>query len=292
MTILSGGVLVPIRDTSWSDRSRFPLRRETTTIGRSINSDIFVNHPSISRQHAELTWDNQGLLIAHISQTNDTLVNGTPVREPTYLTTGDTIELGDNICLRVEIFEEADQVATIPATRINRRISAILFADVVSYTMFAAADEAAIAKRLRRIFAMIETESKSAGGTVVNLAGDGVLILFSSVVSALDTAILVQTRLAELNRDMQADEKLHFRIGLNTGDVIFGNELVGENLYGDSINVAQRVQALAEPGGILLSGAFFEQIHGANYSEHKITRVADAQMIDREIELYKVELRA
>lgn len=291
MAVPTGGALVPIRETSWCDRQRFPLRRETTTIGRSIESDIRINHRSVSRKHAELAWNENNLVIWHLSQTNDTFVNGMPVQEPKSLNTGDLIEIGEIATFRVEVFDEADTIETMPIDRARRQIRAILSADVVGYSKLTASDEIQAAKQVQTTLALIGRETSKVDGSIVDVRGDGILAIFSSIATALSSAIAMQEQLAERNRNAGPGNRIQLRIGLNSGDVIFDDHDAEGNLYGDAINVAARVQNLAEPGGILLTGAVFDQMHGAAYGGYRITKVEEAAVIERPVRLYKVEMK-
>ena len=126
-----------------------------------------------------------------------------------------------------------------------RRLAAILAADVVGYSKLMAEDEAgtlaALKAHRRELF---DPETAKRGGRIVKLMGDGVLVEFPSVVDAVECALAIQTALAG------DDGKIRLRIGINLGDVIID----GEDIYGDGVNVAARLEALAEPGGIAVSG--------------------------------------
>ncbi len=130
---------------------------------------------------------------------------------------------------------------------VERRLAAILAADVVGYSRLMEADEAgthARLKALRKEF--IEPRIAEHHGRVVKLTGDGALVEFPSVVEAVLCAVDVQRIVAERNADVPQDQRIEFRIGVNLGDVIIEDD----DLYGDGVNVAARLQTLAEPGGI------------------------------------------
>ena len=131
-----------------------------------------------------------------------------------------------------------------------RRLAAILAADVVGYSRLMAADEAgtlAALKALRRDF--IEPKIAEHHGRIVKLMGDGALVEFASVVDAVRCAVELQKGMAERAPDMPQDRQIRFRIGINLGDIIIEDD----DIHGDGVNVAARLEALAEPGGICVS---------------------------------------
>src|ERR1700758_2461580 len=134
--------------------------------------------------------------------------------------------------------------------RVVRRLAAILAADVVGYSRLMGADEEgtlAALKAIRR--ELSDPKVKEHRGRIVKTTGDGLLIEFASVVDAVRCAVEVQREMAERNADMPPDRRIEFRMGINVGDII----KEGRDIYGDGVNVAARLEALAEPGGISVS---------------------------------------
>jgi class 3 adenylate cyclase len=131
--------------------------------------------------------------------------------------------------------------------RVERRLTAILAADVAGYSRLMAADEEgtlAALKTLRR--EAIDPKIKEHRGRIVNTTGDGLLSEFASVVDAVRCAVEVQREMAARNAGVQAERRIDFRIGINLGDV-----MIDENdIFGDGVNVAARLEALADPGGV------------------------------------------
>ncbi|MBI3575288.1 MAG: adenylate/guanylate cyclase domain-containing protein [Gammaproteobacteria bacterium] len=138
----------------------------------------------------------------------------------------------------------------------KRRLAAILSADVAGYTRMMRADEAATLAALKRCRELMRSLIEQHSGWVVDTAGDGLLAEFGSAVNAVECAVAAQQRLAERNADLPKDRKMQFRIGVNLGDVLAEDG----RIYGDGVNVAARVQSLAEPGGICISGMVYSQI--------------------------------
>jgi adenylate cyclase len=132
----------------------------------------------------------------------------------------------------------------------ERRLAAILAADVVGYSRLMGKDEAGTVAALRRHReTLIEPTAARHHGRIIKLMGDGVLMEFASVVDAVTFALEVQLAMGERARDVPEERALRFRIGINIGDVIVD----GADIYGDGVNVAARLEALAEPGGICIS---------------------------------------
>jgi adenylate cyclase len=139
---------------------------------------------------------------------------------------------------------------------IERRLTTLLFADAAGYSRLMGQDEAGTLAALTACRAAIGQQIGTHAGRVVNTAGDAVLAEFGSVVRAVECAIRVQRALAERNAGLPEDRRMQFRIGINLGDVMVEDG----DLYGDGVNIAARLQALAEPGGILVSGTVFEHV--------------------------------
>jgi adenylate cyclase len=144
-------------------------------------------------------------------------------------------------------------------SKVERRLTAILAADVAGYSRLVSADEegtlALVASHLREI---IQPAVGDHGGQVIKTTGDGVLAAFGSVVSALQCAIRIQTAMAERNAEAAVGKRVDFRMGLHAADVV----VEGGDIFGDGVNVAARLEALAEPGGICVSGRVQEDTQG------------------------------
>jgi TolB-like protein/class 3 adenylate cyclase len=146
---------------------------------------------------------------------------------------------------------------TAMAPRAERKLAAVLAADVVGYSRLMSVDENgthARLKALRKEF--IEPRIAEHHGRVVKLTGDGALVEFASAVDAIECAALVQQGIAERNAGIADDEQIRFRIGINIGDII----LEDGDIYGDGVNVAARLETLAEPGGICIARNVYNQV--------------------------------
>src|SRR5215210_6460057 len=141
--------------------------------------------------------------------------------------------------------------------RMERRLAAILAADVVGFSALMERDEAGTYERLvagrKELF---EPEIARHHGRIFKLMGDGLLAEFGSVVSAVECAVSLQRGLAERNSDVTPDQRIEARIGINLGEVIVD----GDDRYGEGVNIAARLQQLAEPGGICVSGKVAKEV--------------------------------
>jgi len=132
----------------------------------------------------------------------------------------------------------------------TRRLAAILAADVAGYSRLIGADEGGTLQALKAIRAeLIDPTIAAHNGRLVKTTGDGLLVEFSSVVNALRCATEVQAGMAERNATVPTDNRIEFRIGLHQGDVVIEDN----DIFGDAVNVAARLEGLAEPGGICVS---------------------------------------
>jgi TolB-like protein/class 3 adenylate cyclase/Tfp pilus assembly protein PilF len=171
----------------------------------------------------------------------------------------------------------------------ERRLAAILAADVVGYSRLMEADEADTLARLKSTREnLIDPKITAHRGRIVKLMGDGALIEFSSVVEAVGCALEIQQTMAECNAELPKEKQLEFRIGVNLGDVI----VEGQDIYGDGVNVAARLEGLAEPGGVLISGTAFDQVERKLDFEFEFLGEQKLKNIEKPVRLYRVSPRA
>ena len=138
----------------------------------------------------------------------------------------------------------------------ERRLTAILCADVVGYSRLVGRDETGTLARLDQARGILRHAIEGQGGRIFNLAGDGMLAEFPSALAAVQAAITAQDRLGDWAEVQPEEDRMRLRIGVNLGDVVVS----GNDLLGDGVNVAARLQEVAVPGGICLSGAVYEQV--------------------------------
>jgi adenylate cyclase len=139
-----------------------------------------------------------------------------------------------------------------------RKLVAVVFADVVGYSRLMERDEAGTHQRLRELREkLIDPKIAEHGGRTVHTSGDGTLIEFPSATSALRCAVEIQREMGVRNLYLPSDQRIEFRIGINLGDIIVD----GADIAGDGVNVAARLEAMAEPGGICVASAVWEQVH-------------------------------
>ena len=132
---------------------------------------------------------------------------------------------------------------------VDRRLAAILAADVVGYSRLMEADEAGTARMLRDHRAAADPLVAEHGGRIVKTTGDGVLVEFSSVVEAVRCAVALQKLMAERNAGVSVERRMDWRIGVHLGDILID----GDDILGDGVNLAARLEGVAEPGGICIS---------------------------------------
>ena len=143
-----------------------------------------------------------------------------------------------------------------PPASIGRKLAAILSADVQGFSRLMGEDEEATLRTLQICREVTDSLIHQYRGRIVGTAGDSVLAEFASVVDAVQSAVAVQYALKVRNAELPAHRRMEFRIGINLGDVMVD----GEQIYGDGVNIAARVQTLAEAGGICISGTVHEHI--------------------------------
>jgi len=143
--------------------------------------------------------------------------------------------------------------------RVQRRLAAIMAADVVGYSRLMGEDETGTLTALKQHRAtLIDPTIAEHQGRIVKLMGDGMLVEFGSVVDAVECAVSVQRGMVERNADTPDHRRITFRIGVNLGDIIID----ADDIYGDGVNVAARLEGLSEPGGVCISGTVFEHVKG------------------------------
>jgi TolB-like protein/class 3 adenylate cyclase len=176
---------------------------------------------------------------------------------------------------------------TAPVPRAERRLAAILAADIVGYSRLVEADEAgtlAAIKTLRET--AIDPLLAEHKGRIVKLMGDGAIVEFASVVDAVACAVAVQKAAADRQAKTPADRRIVFRIGVNLGDVV----VEGDDLLGDGVNVAARLEQLCEPGGVLVSGTAYDQLQGKLGLPLDFTGEQRVKNIARPVRAYRVRL--
>jgi adenylate cyclase len=171
--------------------------------------------------------------------------------------------------------------------RVQIRLAAILAADVVGYSRLMVRDEAGTVARLKSLRAeLFDPRTEQFGGRIFKNTGDGALAEFGSAVDAVQCAIEIQRALALRNADAPEDHRIILRIGISMGDVIVD----GDDLYGNGVNVAARMEGLAEPGAICVSGNVYEHVGNSLDVELEDLGEQSVKNIDRPIRCYRVHL--
>src|SRR3981189_3752883 len=149
-------------------------------------------------------------------------------------------------------------MADVQLSRVGRRLSAIVVADVAGYSRLMSLDEVGTAGILREHRAVSDALVAKHGGRIVKTTGDGLLIEFPSVVDAVECAVALQAVMAERNAGVPQDRRMLFRIGINLGDIL----VEGDDILGDGVNIAARLEGMAEPGGICISASTYDHVRG------------------------------
>src|SRR5947208_16618754 len=168
----------------------------------------------------------------------------------------------------------------------TRRLAAILAADVAGYSRLMGADEEGTLERLKALRReLVDPKIAEHHGRIVKTTGDGLLVEFASVVDAVRCAVAVQQAMPERNTGIVADDHIEWRIGINLGDVI----VEGDDLYGDGVNIAARIEALADAGGVFVSNAVHDHVRDRlpfvfeDLGEHQVKNIA------RPVRVYRVQ---
>src|SRR6202048_1907527 len=179
-------------------------------------------------------------------------------------------------------------VSGIVEPRMERRLSAILAADIAGYSALMGANEARTVRDLKGHQAVVLPMVSEFGGRVIDTAGDGILPEFASVVSAVKCAVAIQSTMAQRNAPIEPEHRMQFRIGINVGDIVYDDA----RIYGDGINVAARLESIAEPGGICISSKVYEEINGRVDLAYQDMGAQQPKTITRPVGAYWVRLNS
>lgn len=165
-----------------------------------------------------------------------------------------------------------------------RRLAAIIAADVVGYSRLMQADEAGTLDRLKFLRKeLVQPKITSHGGRIVKLMGDGLLAEFPSVVEAVQSAIDIQHAVARHESDLPAERRITLRIGVNLGDIM----VEGSDIYGDGVNVAARLESMAEPGGVCLSGKAYQEVRNKLAAAFEDLGEREVKNIEGPVRIYR-----
>jgi adenylate cyclase len=175
----------------------------------------------------------------------------------------------------------------VPPARIERKLAAILAADVAGYSRLMGADEEGTLARLKACRGeLMDPEIAEHRGRVVKTTGDGILIEFPSVVDAVRCAMDVQRGMAERNADVTDEQRIEFRVGINLGDIMID----AEDIHGDGVNIAARLEGIAEPGGICISDSSYQQVRDKLTIHFEDMGVQQLKNIARPVRVYRVPI--
>lgn len=173
----------------------------------------------------------------------------------------------------------------MPPERIERKLAAILAADVAGYSRLMGADEEGTLARLKACRReLMDPEIAEHRGRVVKTTGDGILIEFPSVVDAVRCAMDVQRGMAESNANVTDEQRIEFRVGINLGDIM----IEAEDIHGDGVNIAARLESIAEPGGICISDSSYQQVRDKFTIPFEDMGLQQLKNIARPVRVYRV----
>ena len=174
----------------------------------------------------------------------------------------------------------------MPKSTPRRKLAAILAADVVGFSKKMGENEDRTLSNLKSCRAITEESIENHHGRIFGSAGDSIIAEFASPVDALLAAVEFQKNIRDRNNELDTSDQMEFRVGLNLGDVI----VEGENLYGDGVNVAARIEALAEPGGISVSGKIYDEVRRKLDLSFVNRGSQEMKNIEEPVQTFKVEL--
>jgi TolB-like protein/class 3 adenylate cyclase/Tfp pilus assembly protein PilF len=169
---------------------------------------------------------------------------------------------------------------------IQRRLAAILAADIAGYSRLMHEDEPATVRDLKAHQSVILPLIGRHGGRIIDTAGDGIMAEFPSVIGATECAVEIQTVMAERNEGVPESRRMRFRIGINLGDVIHDER----KIYGDGINIAARLEALAQPGGVLVSSTVYDQVRGKLPFSFEDVGERQVKNIEQPVRMYQLHI--
>ncbi|RVD56783.1 adenylate/guanylate cyclase domain-containing protein, partial [Mesorhizobium sp. M8A.F.Ca.ET.023.02.2.1] len=171
--------------------------------------------------------------------------------------------------------------------RNQRRLAAILAADVVGYSRLMGRDESGTLSAFKaHRHELVDAKIAEHQGRIVKLTGDGLLVEFPSVVNAVACATDIQHKMRERNADVPADRRIEFRIGINLGDIIIEDD----DIFGDGVNIAARIESIAKPGGVAVSGSVRDSLGNRLALTFEDMGEQTLKNIERPVRVYNVNL--
>src|ERR1700689_3780755 len=168
----------------------------------------------------------------------------------------------------------------------TRKLAAIMAVDVVGYSRLMGEDEAGTARAVREHRDAARPLVAGRGGRIVKTMGDGLLLEFPSVIAAVECAIAIQKLMVERNADVPEAKRVIYRIGVNLGDVL----IEGDDILGDGVNIAARLEGICEPGGVLISSTAYDHVRGKIDAEFVNLGEKTLKNIARPVRAYAVKI--
>lgn len=283
-------------------KAKYPLKH-ITILGRSAKAHICIDNPQVSREHAVIRARGNEYLLEHRSDSlNPTLIIrrdfDNPLLPVTTLTLTDrgskiTLRDGDIIAIAPRVRFKFAIEDVEPSTEPNIgswQLKAVLNADVVDYSRLVTENAEDTRQRLEDCYREIFlAECAHYRCDLIERVGDGVLAIFSSVTDAVSYSKAVQRSLTEFNRHLSQTRQMQFRIGIVCGDILINPAgKPGEMVCGDAVNLGERIQRLADPGGVLISGPAYELLPKFEKREFERTGILRLEKIGLSVETYRL----
>ncbi len=287
----------------------FELEDSEFSVGRAPSNRVFIPDNALSRKHCLIRKDAEGWTVVDLGSSNGTLVNNRPVtecrlRDRDEIVVGgttlvavlsqepefdSTLNLGDAGAAVVN-FGQGDPGGSMPRQERedqgHRKLAAIMFTDIVGYSALTGRNEALAMRLLREHNALLRPIFGFFEGAEVKVIGDSFMVDFPSAVNAVKCGVEVQRKLHERNQAETTESHIVIRIGVHSGDVIFRDG----DVFGDGVNVASRIEPLADPGGICVSEDVARQIR--NKIESPVVEMGSVTLknIELPIQVYRIAL--
>jgi adenylate cyclase len=175
----------------------------------------------------------------------------------------------------------------LTAERVNRRLAAVLAADVAGYSRLMGIDEEGTLARLKAARkALVDPTIADHRGRIVKTTGDGMLVEFASVIDAVRSAVEIQRGMAEQNESVPQNDRIELRIGIHVGDIIIDDD----DIFGDGVNIAARLEAIAEPGGICISDPSYQQVRDKLTIDFEDMGEQQLKNIARPVRVYRASI--
>jgi len=286
---------IPHRNLEWAKVGKYSLsKKEKITIGRCLDADICIDDRRVSQEHASICRNQDDYILRNFSQINETLLirNGKRVEGEMKLENGDRIELVPGVGLKVSLYKETFEAPTEKDATLPFVLKVILDADVADYSgLMKSCGADQIRQKLNKCYEFFEAERIGHHVDYCEKVGDNILVVFGSVKEAISYAKAVQGSLSSYNQQYSDAEQMQFRMGIASGDVVFDpRQNPGECVFGDAVNLSERIQSVAPAGGVCVSQVVYEQ--APDKGEFESVQEHELKNRSGKIDVYRLKLNS